>query len=175
MRHVTLALLVAATLNFALAVAAFAQAPYAPDGQVVVPLGSWTSDLLNFSASIFVAAAGWGMRHVPGEFAWVLRLARVDQLLEKAVNFGLASVEGAVKDKELRVEVANKVLERALDYAVHHAPKLVAKVGGVLELREKIIARLNVEENTYVDRIAGKAYFDSRANMDPGAITARAI
>jgi hypothetical protein len=131
---------------FAAGASAHAAAPPAIDGQVVVPWGDWTAAALHGVTGLVVAAAGWALRRAPAELHFMMRMARVDQLLERSIQFGVNSVAGAVAGRRLTVPVANRVLERAGDYAIAHAPELVARLGGLNVLKEKLLARLDVEE-----------------------------
>lgn len=135
-----------------LALALHAQEIATDPTAVVIPYGEYLSAAVPYIALVLSAVAMWSLRRLPGRWAalaneWLAigQTARVDQLLQKAISFGVNSVAGASKDKSLTVEIANPVLREALRYALEHAPELVAKFAGTPEaLGEKIWARLNV-------------------------------
>lgn len=117
----------------------------AADGSVTVPWGDWTAEALGLAA---VLVAGWIGRAIPSAVRqWAAKLLgdRVDQLLERAIQYGINAVAGAVRGKTLSLDTGLDVANEALDYAVKHAPKLVQELG-VGEVREKILARLDLDE-----------------------------
>lgn len=130
---------------------------FTPDGTVDVPWGDWLAQLLNAAIAIIAAAALWLLRKLPTHmvaaldmFSGMMGQGRVNELIEKAVTYGVNTTAGAVRGKTLKVGVGNEVLERAFEYAMRHAPGLVAKLGGMVALREKIIARLDLEEDAAI-------------------------
>lgn len=130
---------------------------YAPDGRVDVPWGDWLSEALKALLALAGALALWLLRRLPSTmvsaldmFAGMLGQGRANELLEKAVAYGVNVTAGAVKGKTLTVNVGNEVMERALEYALRHAPQLVAKLGGIAVIREKIIARLDLDESAAI-------------------------
>jgi hypothetical protein len=134
-----------------------AGAEWASDHQVEVPWGAWLGELISGAFALLMAALLWMLRRLPASAVAALNMLaglfgqnRVDALLERAVQYGINATKGAVKDRVLTVNVGNEVLERAFEYAVRHAPALVAKFGGLQALREKIIARLNLEADAAV-------------------------
>ncbi|WP_267422623.1 hypothetical protein [Methylobacterium sp. GC_Met_2] len=65
------------------------------------------------------------------------------QLVERAIAFGLNTVQGAAVGMKLSVDVRSTVLANALNYAVAHAPEWFVKwVGGPAAIRDHIIALL---------------------------------
>jgi len=142
-----------AALALACAVA-IATPAIAQDGQVEVPYGAWISAAIEWAYAIVGVGVLWVLRRVPAHvLAMIDAIARalgqgsMNELLDKAVRYGINATQGAVADRTLTVRVGNEVLERAAEYALRHAPGLVAKYGGVATLREKIIARLTLDEN----------------------------
>lgn len=128
-----------------------------PDGQIIVGWGAIVAELLDQAYLIFFGIALYLLRRLPkvavdalNALAGLLGQGRVDQLLEKAVQYGINATKGAVAGRTLTVPVGNEVLERAFEYALRHAPRLVSWAGGAIALREKIIARLNLEEDAAV-------------------------
>lgn len=124
---------------------------------VVVPYGDWLADLAGWAAPILVAAGLFLLRKVPSGIVDILNQVagvffgqRVDQLLEKAIAYGVNATAGAEHGKTLSLAIGNTVLERAFEYATRNAPALVEMLGGALGLREKIIARIPYDAATAV-------------------------
>jgi hypothetical protein len=125
---------------------------FVPDGEVEVPYGDFLADLLTQLLGLAGIAAAWLLRRVPAnivatldQFAGAMGQGRVNELLEKAVTYGINTTAGAARGRTLTVKVGNEVAERAFEYALRHAPKLVSWLGGIQALREMIIARLDLE------------------------------
>jgi len=69
------------------------------------------------------------------------------------VRWGLNSVAGATASKTLSVHIANQAVAEAVQYAVDHGPAwLINWLGGADAIRQKIIARLTLEESASVAR-----------------------
>lgn len=135
-------------------VLAFAQtvAEKTPDTTIEIPVGEWISAAGGAIGPLIVIVVGYLIRHLPVQFAAVLTTMRVDQLLEKAIGYGLNATAGAMKGKPLTVDVGSEVLENALQYVVDNGPKMLIKwMGGEVGIREKIIARLDLDETASVD------------------------
>jgi hypothetical protein len=91
------------------------------------------------------AAVAWLLRLLPGQIYAVLVAARADQLLQKAIDYGINMVQGAAKDRSLTVDVHNEVLAKALQFVIDNAPGwLQSWMGGPEKIAEKIVARLNI-------------------------------
>jgi hypothetical protein len=136
-----------------LAMAALAQSP---DTTVSVPLQPFADAILPTVGTLLLAVVGWGFRKLPESVVAVLRTARVEQLLARAIDYGINTVKGASKDKVLDVNVGNAVVAQAARKAVEWAPKWMAEwLGGEKGIRERIIARLELSPE---------------AGADPGAV-----
>lgn len=122
---------------------ALAQAAPSPTA-VALPLGEWLRAAADIVIPIAVAAVAWMIRHIPGRIGEIIRAAQVEQLLAKAITYGVNATASAAADKIVTVEVGNKVVKEALDYAIRNAPSIVEWAGGRERVREKIIARLTV-------------------------------
>ena len=86
------------------------------------------------------------LRKLPANIVALFGNVRVELLLKNAINYGVNAVAGATKDKTLQVDVGNKVLAQALQYAVDNAPGwLQSWAGGPEGLAKKIWGRLNLE------------------------------
>jgi hypothetical protein len=123
-----------------------------PDTTIEIPVGEWITAAGGAIGPLIVLVVGWLIRQLPGQFAAVLSTMRVDQLLDKAISYGINATAGAMKGKALSVDVGSEVLENALQYVVDNGPKMLIKwMGGEAGIREKIIARLELDETASVD------------------------
>ncbi len=112
-------------------------AAWAGDGTVTIPWGDWIADGVQTLASLCLAALSWVLaRWAP---QWV-RMQLTEQLLSRAVDYGIAVVAGAARGKVLEIPVANEVIREAAAYAVANAPATAKWLGSTLE--PKLLARL---------------------------------
>lgn len=128
------------------AAAALAQAP---DTTVVVPWGDTLAEILTQSRDgltvLLLGALTAAVAKFPGWVQGIIATAKVNQLLEKAIDFGINTTIGAVKGETLTVDVGNKVVKQAVDYVMKHAPdRLIGWMGGEDMIKEKVIARVEV-------------------------------
>jgi hypothetical protein len=133
---------------------AFAQtvAEKTVDTTIEIPIGEWLTAVGDFVLLAIPVAFAWLARKLPGQAANILITLRVDQLLQKAVQYGINATAGAMKDKPLSVDVGSEVLENALQYVVDNGPGWLIKwMGGKDTIRQKIIARLELDEAASVD------------------------
>ncbi len=130
------------------AVAQTAAAPASPiDTMLTIPWGDWLYNSATAVIAVLGALITWGLRFLPARILAVVQTAQLDQLLLKAIDYGVNTTKDAAKGKALTVDVANPVLKSALQYAVDNAPGwMISWAGGEEGLRVKIIARLNVDE-----------------------------
>lgn len=134
-----------ATLAAFPAAFSFAQAVPAPD-VVAVPYGDFVSTILDYVTPILLGVSMWAFRFVPGRIRAILMTMQVEQLLTRAISFGINSVREATKDKTLTIDVSNAVLREALGYALLHGGPIIKKFMGKPEdIAEKLWARLPVE------------------------------
>lgn len=116
--------------------------------KVVWAWGATLSELAGAVASALFGLALIALRKLPANIVAIFGNARAETLLKNAIDYGVNAVAGAVKDKKLEVDVGNKVLREALQYAVDNAPAwLLSWVGGPDQLAKKIWARLDLHEN----------------------------
>jgi hypothetical protein len=150
--------MLALAFAFLLIVAALAPFPaYAQDDTTItIPWGDWLSSAIGVVGMFIIGVV------VPALLAWVLsmlpapirawfdqqRIAQVEQLLGRAVDYGLNAVDGAVKGKELSVPVGSAVVAEAAQYAIDHGPsKIIEWLGGPEAVKEMILARLPLQAN----------------------------
>lgn len=119
-----------------------------PATTVTVPWGAWLAAAAPDLTAALVAVALWLLRQLPSEISAHLRTQRVEQVLSRAIGYGLNSVAGAAHDRVLTVDVGSAVLSAALGYVVAHAPAwLVEWMGGEDDVAEKIWARLRIADD----------------------------
>jgi hypothetical protein len=162
----TLLSLFALALFVAVALFIFGSPVYAQDGTAVtLPIGDWVQQAKDFIAPFILAVIAWLMRKLPAHIVDILKTMKAEQLLAKAVDYGLNAVAGAAKDKVLSVSVGNAVIAQAVQYAIDNGPGWLIKwLGGEEAIAAKIIARLNLDANAAVysdfggaPRLIGKA------------------
>lgn len=163
MKRVLLAALAAALFVVAGPMLAFA-ADTAPETvaqatsettKVVWGWGATATQLAQAAAWVLASAAMVALRKLPANIVAIFGNARVELLLNNAIGYGLNAVAGAVKGKTLEVDVGNKVLAQALQYAVDNAPAwLQSWAGGPEGLAKKIWARLNLGEGADESAVA---------------------
>lgn len=126
-----------------------AGAAFAQDATTVaIPVGEWADAALPTVGAVLLAAIGWAMRQLPASIVAILKTAQVEQMLGKAIDYGMNTVKGASRDKVLEVDVGNAVIAQGVSYVVRNGPKwLVDWLGGEHGIRERILARLELSEN----------------------------
>lgn len=137
----------AALIVLALTIPAFAQDA---DTSITIPWGDWLAAILGQVAAsisvILLAVLTWLSTKLPPAvqaFITTERIKQVEQILERAITYGLQQAATGVKGKTANVDVKNEAVETALQYVIDHGPaKLIAWMGGIDAIREKIIARL---------------------------------
>lgn len=126
--------------------AALAQAATDAPGGVSIPVGDWLAATSGWVAPLLAGAGLWLIRKLPSQIAGVLMTMRADQLLEKAVSYAINAVAGATKGKSLDFTTGSKVADQAVNYVVSNGPGwLINWLGGADAIRQKVIARLDVE------------------------------
>lgn len=112
---------------------------------VDVPVGNFIEQASGPLALALSGAIAWALRQLPGAVLAFLRTMQVEQMLDRAISYGINQVKGATKGKVLTVEVGNAVTAMALNYVVKHGPKWVLNwLGGEDGIRDRIIARLDL-------------------------------
>lgn len=131
-----------------LAIAALAQT----DTTVSIPLQPFAEALLPTIGTLLLGVIAWGFRKLPESVVSILRTARVEQLLARAIDYGINTVKGASKDKVLDVNVGNAVVAQAARKAIEWSPKWMADwLGGEKGIRERIIARLDLSPEAGIE------------------------
>lgn len=134
-----------------LATAALAQAAPASDTLVHIPIGDWIGQGASILLTLAGAVLAFALAKLPASIVAMIKTAQVDQLLLKAIDYGINAVAGAEKGKTLDIDVGNAVLEKALQYVIDHAPAwLIQWMGGDAMVREKLVARLPLAKGAAV-------------------------
>lgn len=135
-----------ALLVLAAAILLWLAAPaFAADTSVTIPWGDWIASAAAHSAEILVMVGLWMLRRLPGQLVAVLQMVRADQLLERAVDYGINAVAGAARGRSLTVDVGSEVAAQAIRYAIDNGPRwLIDWMGGEVGIRQKVIARLEL-------------------------------
>jgi len=129
------------------------------DGVVIIPWGDWLIGMLEPAGALVVAMIMWALRRLPSSIYLYLQMMRAEQLVQRAVDYGLSATAGAVAGKQLSVPVTSEVLEAAAEYAVAHAPGLVKTIGGAELFKQKALARLKVAEDVSARRLGFTGMF----------------
>lgn len=121
------------------------------DTTIEIPVGDWITAVGAVVLTAIPATFAWFCRMLPSYIGGLLMQVRADKMLELAIQYGINATANATKDKPLSVDVGSEVLENALQYVIDNAPKFAKWIGGSDLIRQKIIARLNLEPDVYVD------------------------
>lgn len=121
---------------------------------VSVPWGDWLADATGlFVPAVPLIATGlvYLLAKSPlGMFVALGGKDRFEQLAEQSIHFGINSVRGAVRGKTLDFDAGSAVLNKAVIYAIKHAPDFLEKFFGpdwVELVAEKIWSRLPLGED----------------------------
>lgn len=125
------------------------------DTSVTIPWGTWLSSgagaLIEVAVAGLVAAVGWLASKVSTPLASLIKTLLTEQLLTRAVTYGINAVAGAAHDKTLSVKVSNDVVRAAAQYAIDHGPSwLIEWLGTPDHIAEMVIARLKLDESASV-------------------------
>jgi len=132
---------------------------WAAERTVIVPWGDWVSSSLTMIGSLPIAEVvfGWIVAvlvkvGLPNQMADLLKSVLTEQVLQKAISYGINAVAGAVKGRQLHVTVANDVVANAVDYVVTNAPDWVVQwLGGAEGIKARILARIEIAPGGKVD------------------------
>ncbi|NPU63397.1 hypothetical protein HL667_00105 [Bradyrhizobium sp. 83012] len=130
---------------FVLSLAVLGSGAFAGDGAVTIPYGQWISDSMPLILAGLASLVTWGLRQLPANVVALFGNARVELLINNGIGYGLNAVKDAAKGKTLSVDVGNKVLAEAMQYAIENAPGwLLSWAGGPEGLAKKIFGRLDL-------------------------------
>jgi hypothetical protein len=136
---------------------------------VTIPWGDWVQVLLPLIGDIILMLLGLALTFaatvLPKPVYRVLMMLRAEQLLKRAVDYGLNATDRAAHGKKLEVSVANSVVYEAANYAVDAAEDVVKWLGGETKLVKKLYARLDIEEDSEI-LVAGNEAVSTKAPDD---------
>ena len=134
-----------------IAVAIAQEAAPASDTTVTINIGAILALIAPVLLALVGAAVAYGLILLPPSIASALKMARVDQLMQNAVQYGINATVDATKDKPLTFDVGVKVAAQAAQYVVDNGPAWLIKwMGGIEGVKQKIVARLNVDAEAAV-------------------------
>lgn len=138
------------------------------DTTVTIPWGEWVQALLPILGDLILMALGLALTFaatvLPKPLYRVLMMLRAEQLLKRAVDYGLNATDRAAHGKKLEVDVANAVVYEAATYAVEAAGDVVKWLGGETGLVKKLYARLDIEEDSEIPAVGDKAVSTKRSD-----------
>ena len=143
--------------NFLIALLALVFMPvaaFAADANAInIPLGSWINDAAGILSAVLVpillALVARVLTILPKPIADFVRTLQVEQLLTRAVTYGINAVKDAEHDKVLSVNVGNAVVAEAANYAIQNGPKWVLDwLGGPDGIKQRILARVKLDPSS---------------------------
>ncbi|CAN5482179.1 hypothetical protein BH10PSE7_BH10PSE7_15630 [soil metagenome] len=134
----------------------FAFAQGAPPNTVVTwQWGDWLAQVFvaSMPAILPVVLTGialvfsWLGRKLPGQAVAVLKMMRIEQLMNRLAIRAINATPGAVKGRALEFDVGNQVLAKITRDAIEEASKgLIADMGGAAGIRAKALGRIDIAE-----------------------------
>lgn len=110
-----------------------------------VPWGDWLAAILSHAETGIIAVLGvvatWAIAKLPASLGPVAHMLMTEQVLNRAVDYAIGAVAGAVKGKTVDVRTTNVLLAQAEAFVVANAPALASKLGDTL--LPKLFARLS--------------------------------
>lgn len=139
-------------------VTATAPAPAA----INVPYGDtikWVFDNFNtLIVTVILALVARVIALLPGPIGTLVNTLLTEQVLKRAIDYGINAVEGATTNGELSIPVGSAVLANAVNKVLASSPSwLISWMGGTDGISAKIFARLNLTPNATVATIAPAA------------------
>lgn len=133
MKHRVLAAL---ALAFALSPLTAFAADLAP-ATVTIPWGDWLGSLLTASATVVVSIIGFIVhRFLPPALSSLI----TDSVINKAVDYAIATTRDAIHGKEASIGVTNQLIAAAANWIIANEPKIADWAGD--NLCPLIVARL---------------------------------
>jgi hypothetical protein len=126
------------TLASIVVVSTASAADVTPTTTVVIPWGSWLTSLLASLGTIAVSLIAFAVNK------WAPATVKpfvTDALITKAVNYGLAAIEGAVAGQTLTLSTTNQVLAAAENFALVAEPTVAKWIGD--NLRPLLLSKLS--------------------------------
>lgn len=126
-----------------------------PDNTWTIPYGSMIDGAAQVISSVLLAAGSffllYASKFLPGIAGVVYRnflMKQGEQLLERAVEYGINATKNATKGQKLDINVGSAVIANAAEYATASGWKfLVDWLGGLEGIKQKVFARVDLEPN----------------------------
>lgn len=112
----------------------------APSPSTVINVGAVVTAVLSWARDLLIAAAGLAVTVL---LPLPVRVFVTNAMLERAVDYAIAQVEGAAKGKTLDVTTANSVLNEAIAYVITLGPSMAKRLGE--NLKPMLLARLSAK------------------------------
>lgn len=137
---------------------------------ITVPWGDVVAGIVPVLSTLILGGLLWIAQTVAPPLYGILRTAQVEQLMTKAVDFGLNAVAGAAKGQVLTVDVGNEVVKEIVTYGLTHGGQWFIDFAGTPEeIAQKAYARLNLEQSAAKPDFAEIATQAQLAAFGPGA------
>lgn len=125
--------------------------PANTNNTVVIPFGDWINAIaptvIEIAGAVITVVVAWAVQYLPAflrGFVGANITAQVEQVLDRAIDWAVAQVAGASRDKEVTIPVGNAMVASALSYVITHAPEWLVKwMGGAAAIEQKILARIS--------------------------------
>lgn len=140
-----------ATLGVATLMVAFSIASVlAQDTTVTIPYGNWISAVLPFIGFIVLLGViillAYVIKFLPPWAQSLVAVAGQKELIgyaKQAINTAVMATQGAVKDKEIKLDVGNPLVAKAVQTAIDTWPQAaIDKLGGVDGVKKFVISQL---------------------------------
>lgn len=147
---------------------------------VSIPYGQWIEDLGDIAKSWLIPTLLGVMTWVVGKYvpaplrgiANNIMRKEAEQLLQRAIDYGIAATSGAKHDETLSIPVANDVLRKGANYALAHGwPKLIDFLDGPDGILQKMMARLDIPAEATPASFGMAPAMPTKAKLDQSATT----
>ncbi|MET7247940.1 hypothetical protein ABZT49_31770 [Methylobacterium sp. EM32] len=140
-----------------------------------LPWGQWLSDLAQAGFNVFLILlpplAAWAAQAIRRRYIWaglVLTQTRFEQLAMALAEHGLSAVKGAVKGKQLNVELGSRVVAAGLGRGAEAVPRIVwEQAGGAEGVAKLILRKLDLDEEADERNVLGPALASFEASGAP--------
>lgn len=132
-----------------------------PDNTWTIPYGSMISGgteviskVLLLAGTFFLAYASKFLPGIAGVMYRNFLMKQAEQLLARAVEYGINATKDATKGKKLDINVGSAVIANAAEYATASGWKfLVDWLGGLEGIKQKVFARVDLEPNATPEQV----------------------
>lgn len=147
---------------------------------VSIPYGQWIEDLGDIAKSWLIPTLLGVMTWVVGKYipaplrgiANNIMRKEAEQLLQRAIDYGISATAGAKHDETLTIPVANDVLRKGANYALAHGwPKLIDFLDGPDGILQKMMARLDIPVEATPTSFGMAPAMPTKAKLDKSVTT----